>query len=305
MPTNSSIDVIIPCYNTGHLLLRAVHSVLEQTQLPERIIIVDDGSTDNTLEICTKLIRGNKKQVIIHYHRQDNAGPNVARNTGIQLSQSEYIAFLDADDSWEAEKLEKQLHLFSSSHLENLGVVYCICDFIGENDQILSEQPTRYNLRGSIFDALTEANKITGSSSAVLIKRSCFEHVGVFDATLKAYEDWDLWLRLAQHYTFDYVDEVLVHIHFHDTNTQKNTVYMNRFALQFYKKWLPHINDYKPLREWAFQLAKPCYLPSWNSDYLQQLNTNLTDEEKKKLYQSTLGSLTLYAWLQRLRKKIQ
>lgn len=305
MNTRSSVDVIIPCYNTGNYLRSAVHSILAQTVLPERIIIVDDGSTDNTASICKQLITENKTGIEIIYHYQSNAGPNVARNIGIDLSKAEYIAFLDADDIWLPQKLERQLNVFHNSNQNDLGLVYCISAFIDEDAKVFPENPVRFAMRGKIFDQLTEMNKVTGSASSVLIKRNCFDTIGGFDTLLKAYEDWDLWLRIAQKYAFDYVDEICVHIRLHNNNTQKNHSYMNRFELLFYKKWLPHVKQLSSLREWGFQLAKPSYLPFWNRAYLLELNSKLTPSEKRKLYRSTGGSLILYAWLKRLQNLIQ
>ena len=118
----STISVIVPTYNRGHLLERALRSVLTQTHQQLELIIVDDGSVDNTADVVSTYDADSRVRYIRH---QDNLGSSVARNTGIRHAQGEYIAFLDSDDEWLPTKLEKQMLLFQYGSLPRLGAVNC------------------------------------------------------------------------------------------------------------------------------------------------------------------------------------
>lgn len=121
MNKNPTVSVIIPTYNRAHLVGRAIQSVLNQTYKDFELIIVDDGSTDNTEDIIKKYQK--KDERIKYIRRKKNKGGSVARNTGINAAIGEYIAFLDSDDEWLTEKLERQMKVFKSTSSE-VGVVY-------------------------------------------------------------------------------------------------------------------------------------------------------------------------------------
>lgn len=231
-----TIDVVIPVYNCERFIVQALESVMCQDYLPVRIIVVDDGSTDRT----AALVREVRGAVPILYHYQENRGLSAARNAGIRLCTSDYVAFLDADDEWAPEKLSSQLKIFIAGGWDNLGVVYCRYIHIDEAGDITNSyhvvEPEPEN-RGYIFERLLKANMITGSGSGVLVKRSCFERISLFDEELKACEDWDMWLRLSREFQFDYVDRVLVRIRRHPNNMQKDHNHIYRYLFLFYNKW--------------------------------------------------------------------
>ena len=238
LESTNSIDVVIPVYNGQDYILQALHSIEQQTYAPSKIIVVDDGSTDKTPDIVT----GYRSKLPIEYIRKRNGGLSSARNAGIAHSTSKYIAFLDADDEWMPNKLTKQLNVFINTNYENLGAVYSKYRIIDSNGELTHKhyvfEPDP-SIRGNIYARLFEANKIAGSGSGVLVRRDCFDDVGLFDETLHACEDWDMWLRLASRYEFDFVPEVLVKIRRHHENMQRDTSMMFRNQLQFYNKWLP------------------------------------------------------------------
>ena len=300
------IDVVIPAFNAEKFLERAVNSVLKQTLLPQKLIIVNDGSKDQTQKIIEKLISENTSSVKIISHTQSNSGPSAARNKGIELSTSPFIALLDSDDEWLPHKLEKQMQIFQRSDSSKLGLIYCRYDVIDENSKIISGaeiiQPGK-DLRGDVFRKFTHGNLISGSDSGVLLKRECFEKAGVFDTTLHAYEDWDMWLRIALHYEFDYADEILAHIRSHSGNMQKDFSHMNKNSILFYKKWLPMVDDKEVLRKWAFQVAKPAYASGFDKDYLAWVRKTFSPEDLRKLFNRTFGSLSIYLFLKRLTTK--
>lgn len=221
-----SVDVIIPSFNNGKYLSDAINSVLIQSEYVNKILVVDDGSTDNTKKIVTTLATKSPK---IQYIHQVNKGLSSARNTGIKLSSAKYLAFLDADDIWMPRKLESQINKFRSTKHKNLGLVY------GEYLDIDEDGKTIKNfggfrlhpeIKGYVAKQLLECNYATGSGSAVLVKRECFDRVGMFDETLKACEDWDMWMRIAQKFSFEYVDAPLVKLRRHQKSMQANRQHM-------------------------------------------------------------------------------
>lgn len=193
------ISVIIPTYNRTHLLGRAIQSVLRQTYQDFEIIIIDDASTDGT----EKLVKDFNDNRIIFLRLEKNRGGSAARNTGIKNSSGEYIAFLDSDDEWLPEKLEKQVNVFNNAE-KTLGVVYTA--FYKENWNTQHDPPLH---RGDIFNLILIKNFV-GTTSTVLIRKECFNKAGVFDETLPGCQDWDMWIRVAQYYEFYFLNEILV-----------------------------------------------------------------------------------------------
>lgn len=198
------ISVIIPTYNYGHFLQDALESALNQTYKNIEVIVVDDGSTDNTQQ----MLKPYEGRIINIYKK--NAGLSAARNTGIEHASGEYIAILDSDDVWHKDKLRKQLKLFEND--SDLGVVSCYATQV-DNDLNFQKEIIydEYISPEECSRALAKKNIISGGSSA-LIKAECFDKVGHFDETLNSAEDWDMWLRINQFYTITHVKESLVSI---------------------------------------------------------------------------------------------
>jgi len=204
---NPKISVIIPTYNRADLITRAISSVLNQTYKSFEIIVIDDGSTDNTKEVLKSYIE--KKQ--IKYLYQQNHGPAAARNLGIKYSKGELIAFLDSDDEWLPEKLEKQIKIFNESKNARLGVVYCDVAIMEGRKQI-AERRSIY--KGKIFPQILEKDIVWGGSSA-MVNRKIFSVCGNFDENLPESDDWELWIRVSKKFNFDFVPEVLVKQYVH------------------------------------------------------------------------------------------
>lgn len=230
------IDVIIPAYNCEKFILDAIKSIESQTLRPGNIFIVDDGSTDNT----GKVVLDYKNLCIIPltYIKKENGGPNSARNIGIENSNAEFLAFLDADDVWEMNKLAEQMLIFKQSSFKNLGLVYGRYDTIDaegkpSNDNIVPLDP---RCKGNAYNILVEANKILGSASCVLVKKEVFDIVGNFDEDLRFAEDWEMWLRISEKYEIDFSEKVLVHIRRHSLNTSNSRIKQIIGFAKFYKK---------------------------------------------------------------------
>ena len=146
-----------------------------------------------------------KKNERIKYIRHEkNKGGSAARNTGIKGAKGKYIAFLDSDDEWLPEKLEKQIKAFENED-SRVGVVYA--KIINENGEFLNKNAAK--CEGFAFRQLLSSN-LVGTVSSVMVRSECFQKVGGFDETLPSCQDWDMWLRLARHYKFHFIPEVLV-----------------------------------------------------------------------------------------------
>ena len=233
----AQIDVVIPAFNAKAYLTETLQSVAQQGDVLAQIIVVNDGSTDHTAA-CVRQFAGAHPQMNIVLVEQANLGLSAARNTGIRKSTAPYIAFLDADDLWQAHKLDTQLQLFLSSVDPKLGVVYTGYSLISESSAPLSAN-TRLvapKVRGDVYQALLRGNFISGSGSSVLIKREVMDVVGGFDEKLHASEDWDMWLRIARQFHFDFVDKPLVAIRVHAKNMQKDRLRMLSAELMMLNK---------------------------------------------------------------------
>lgn len=242
------IDVVIPSYNYGRFLQESIKSVLGQTFQDFHLFIIDDGSTDNTREVVSRyqLLHSN-----IQYFFQENRGLPAARNTGLKLSTAPFIAFLDADDVWMPEKLEETLKPFYAQ--PNLGVVYTLIEMVdGWGNHIAQERPCT-PVRGDVFHQLLFNNSIAGSSSSVLVRRECIKKVGSFDESLPSCEDWDLWLRIARFFPFDYIAKPLVKIRIHEKNMHKDVERMVKGKLALMAKVFREDSwELAPLRSSAF-----------------------------------------------------
>ena len=187
------VSVIIPTYNRADLMREAVESVLVQTYKDFEIIVVDDGSTDNTGDILSGLEDPRLRMI-----RQENQGQGLARNTGILAAAGQYIAFLDSDDLWESKKLEKQITLFDED--EKLEWVYsdayAFDDTTREKLFTFSRKSRQYE--GYIAHKLFMHDFI--ATSTVMVRQRVFEKMGLFSDLSKA-QDWEMWLRVAaRHY---------------------------------------------------------------------------------------------------------
>lgn len=222
-PSSARVDVVIPAYNASRFVVAALESVVAQAPHVARIIVVDDGSQDDTVAVV-QAFAGAYPPGFISCLSQANGGPSAARNTGLAQARAEFVALLDADDIWLPGKLAAQLERFDHPAFADLGVVYCdfgLMDVAGRRFPNPGFRLDR-RIRGAIEKPLLRANLIAGSASAVLIRRACLDDVGLFDSSLVCSEDWDLWLRLAARYTFDYAPDELVLIRQHPSNAQKN-----------------------------------------------------------------------------------
>lgn len=223
------VSVVIPSFNMADYLPFAIQSVLDQSYDNYEVVIVDDGSTDNTKEVVEKFLVNEK----VNYFYQENCGLACARNAGIKVSNGEFIALCDADDVWSTDKLEKQMPGFAGS--ENIGVVYTNAapmSVAGEKGEPFIAK--RYS--GKITGKLLINNFVSGSAS--IIRRKCFDEVGFYDQTLTTGEDYDLWLRISTKYEYLYIDIVTYFYRSWEGQMSKNYRRMIENGIKIMEKFL-------------------------------------------------------------------
>jgi glycosyltransferase involved in cell wall biosynthesis len=248
------VDVLIPVRDRARFIAVCIDSVRAQTLQPNAVIIVDDGSTDDTPTILAEYAKRWSKLCVI---RTEPRGVSHARNVGLAACQAPFVAFLDSDDIWRPDKLERQIALFAPDRPE-LGFVHCGCFHMDEFGQPLANifiaTPSK---RGDIFQDLIEKSYfISGTTSAVMARRELVMALGGFDKTLFQGEDQDLWLKLAYVSHVDYVADALVGRRVHEGNSHvgiKADVPLFQ-ELQVWNKWLAQIKNIDAVLE-AFRSA--------------------------------------------------
>ena len=223
-----SVSVVIPTYNYGRFIKAAISSVLAQTRSPSEVIVVDDGSTDETTAVVAAFGKA------VRYMRQDNAGVSAARNLGVRESTSQLIAFLDADDTLEPSTLEKQVARLDSD--EEIVLVHCAMrEFDDETGATI-----RLHMEGGedcvANNLLLWEGPLIVAAGAIIVSRQAFDRVGGFDTRMKVGEDWDFCYRVAQLFKIGFVAEPLVNYRRHNAAAHWNVENMERGMLMFYEK---------------------------------------------------------------------
>jgi glycosyltransferase involved in cell wall biosynthesis len=223
---NCRISVLIPCFNTAHYLGEAIQSVLAQTHPADEIIVIDDGSTDNTAQIAAAFAPR------IQYIYQPNAGLSAARNTGIKIATGQYIGFLDADDLWHPDFLATLTDLLERH--ADWGAVYAGNLFIDARGKLLSQSVHKVIAAQRLHDALVD--DIFFPPCAVLVRKTALDAVGLFDESLRACEDWDMWLRISAQYRFGSTSQTLALYRRHGSNMTGDLARMQENMLAVVRK---------------------------------------------------------------------
>ena len=208
------VSIIIPAYNPGAYLDEALQSVLAQTFEDWECVVVDDGSHEDLSRVDTLDSR-------IRRIKQENRGLPVARNVGIMATEGEYLAFLDADDVWLPEKLERQIELLEQN--PDAALCHTFFNIIDSKSQV--SEP------GWGREVHSYAQLVTNSCicvSTVVVRRACLSVSGLFDPLLDACEDYDMWLKLARHYPMTFVAQTSALYRVHDNNMSGNPALMIR-----------------------------------------------------------------------------
>jgi len=222
------ISVVIPTRDRCVAIRRALTSVLSQTQTPFEIIVVDDGSSDDTPSVVRR------EFPTVRYVRQDHAGVSASRNHGVGISSGEWIAFLDSDDEWTPRKIERQLQALA--HEPDYD--FCHTDEIWiRNGRRVNPMKKHAKYGGNIFERCLPLCAI--SPSSVLVRRSLLDSVGGFDEAFPVCEDYELWLRICSRIPVLFVDEPLVVKYGgHDDQLSRAHWGMDRFRIQALEKLL-------------------------------------------------------------------
>ena len=227
--TQPLVSVIIPSYNYARFLPQALQSVLTQSYPHTEIIVVDDGSTDDTSKILVNY--GERIKVL----RKPNGGLPAARNSGVEISTGDYLAFIDADDLWLPQKLEKQIALFQQN--ADVALVHCGVQDVDQNGKPLSDHLD--GMSGQVADEMLFFRRavILGGGSAAMVTRRAYDEVGGFDVGLTGHsEDWDFYFRVARRHAVGFVPEILVQYRLHSSNMHHNIATMDRMMLRAYAK---------------------------------------------------------------------
>jgi glycosyltransferase involved in cell wall biosynthesis len=223
------VSVVMAAYNYDQYIGQAIQSVIDQTWTDWELIIIDDGSNDSTEEVVKPFLSDDR----IQYHRQENQGQPKAKNAGIRRAKASFIAFLDADDAWHPGKLEKQMPLFEGN--PKVGVTYTGVTIIDEKGNFRESRPSK-GLRGDVFKESFHQS-IPGFSASI-VRKEVFEHVGMFNESIPLAIDFELWLRVAMHYHFDFIDEPLVYYRTGHANLSKRYQERRRLVVD---KIIPYI----------------------------------------------------------------
>jgi glycosyltransferase involved in cell wall biosynthesis len=230
------VSVIIPSYNSARYLADALDSVLNQTFRDFEVLVIDDGSTDDTNAVVGRYGEA------VRYIYQRNSGVAAARNRGISESCGRYIGFLDADDTWGHDKLEAQV---GALH-RNPRYLASYTAFTVVRSDLTPLRITRSNRHGEALEDLLLRGNVVGSICTVLCQRSLLVATGGFDPSLSQCADWDLWVRIARRTEFLYLDLPLATYRQHSTNMSRDAGLLERDSLRVLEKGfgMPCLNNF-------------------------------------------------------------
>lgn len=231
----SEVSVVIPTYNSAHYLAAAMDSVIAQTFRDFEVLVIDDGSDDETEMVMRRY------GAPVRFFRQRNSGVAVARNRGIEESRGRYVAFLDADDTWLPEKLEQQLKSLKKAP----GAEACYSARILVDDALRPLKLLRSERRGGTLEDLLCLGNVVGSPTAVVASRGLLRETGGFDPEMSQCADWDMWVRLAALTEFVNVNEPLATYRQHGANMSLNVPLLERDSLRVLEKGfaMPGLSD--------------------------------------------------------------
>jgi glycosyltransferase involved in cell wall biosynthesis len=271
------VSVVIPCYNQAHFLGEAIESVLSQSYTNFEIVVVDDGSTDNTSEVAGRYDG-------VRLIRQENRGLSGARNTGIRHSEGEYLVFLDADDRLLPGALEVGLWWFGA-HPE-CAFVSGHFRYIDTDGSFLVQRDQNYVGDWNHYAALLMGNYI-GMIAGAMFRRTVVESVGGFDTSMVACEDYDLYLRIARRFSVYSHTKVIAEYRQHEASTTRNRGTMLKATIEVLRSQREYAK-----RDEVYWEAYKVGIRNWQSWY----GTGLIDEVRTRLGEGELRRAASGAW---------
>jgi glycosyltransferase involved in cell wall biosynthesis len=241
-PMSPSVSVIMPCFNHARYIANSIESVLSQSYSNLELLITDDCSSDNSKEIIEAF--RNKDTRIVSIYNRANLGASNARNMAIKACRGDYIAFCDADDLWEKEKIKIQIECLQSRR--EYDVVFCDSLIINEKglltgEKFSSQHGKAKDVKGNIFHELCLSNFI--NTPSVLLRKECIDKVGLFNENIKYIEDWFYWITLAHHFRFIYIDAPLVKYRVHSNSSNKDQTGLKKQRIEVCKLILNSFPD--------------------------------------------------------------
>lgn len=221
------ISVIIPIHKGGYFIKNTLNSVLNQTIKDFEIIIIDNAFLNNA-----KQLSDSYKDKRIKYFPCEKTSLNSIRNFGIEKAKGKYIGFLEVDNIWEPEKLEKQANILENK--PQIGLVYCGTKIINENNKIVGKK-TLICHRGNVFNKLVVHNFLHNCSVS-LFRKNCLQYTGVFDETIKEMTDWEFYLRFAINYDFWGIDEYLTGVRLNNEKLKNDFLYFETCGFKILNK---------------------------------------------------------------------
>lgn len=263
------VSVIIPTYNRSEKLKKSIESVLQQTYQNIELLIIDDGSTDDTQE----MVEGMNDDRINYIKLPQNMGVSVARNEGVLRASAELIAFQDSDDLWRADKLERQM-VYWKEHPE-FSMIYCAYLYHKRGFSGRFPNEGKEGLEGDIFPYILRKNTI--GTPTMLFRKDCFLEIGGFNTERKCLEDWEFALRFAESYMIGFVDEILLDVFFTEGSISTlRTEYIDTrcYIIAHYKEYLVKYNLFDiVVSEWFRTAANAGVLEEAKSTLARYLTT--------------------------------
>ena len=271
-PEAALVSVVIPCYNQAHFLKEAIGSALAQSYSHVEIIVLDDGSVDNTAEVTAS-----HADTGVRHVRQENQGLAAARNAGLAASRGSYIVFLDADDRLLPQAIESGLACLREH--PRCALAYGRYQFISTSGSYWAPGTPPY-FGDEHYEALLRVNFI-GMGAAVIYRRAALESVGGFDTTLRACEDYDLYLRLARDLPLCGHDHPVAEYRKHDANMTEDAGLMLQSVLEVLGAQRPYICGNKRY-EAAYQSGVKCWKNYYGRQLAEQVETQIQSGEWKR-----------------------
>jgi glycosyltransferase involved in cell wall biosynthesis len=261
------VSIITPAFNSEKYIAEAIESVLKQTFTDYEMIVVDDGSTDDTKSIVKKYEKLSK----VKYLWQENGGPSKARNLGIRASSGRYCAFLDSDDVMNPNRLDMQVRELEADSI--YGMAYSDLETFNEKGVVYkSKREFCKPYNGIILDKLLINNFIT--TSTVMVRRTCFDVVENFDESLMLSEDYKMWLSIAQRFPIRYIELPLIRYRYHQNSLSINKVKSNLSSYKVMMKFWKENSIYKKKKPLLYRICQ--------GEQLAAIGKSLFDIGKKR-----------------------